>query len=337
MNAVVPLRDQPPLLAARRLRVRFRTRGLKAAFNKRVVQAVEDVDLDLFRGESVGLVGESGCGKSTLARALVGLQSVDAGSIRMNGQELVGADAATWRSIRRDIQMVFQDPRASLNPRHKIGTIVGEPLRTLEPELSATERDYRVAELLERVGLTGEDAGRRPHQFSGGQCQRIAIARALIVRPKILICDEPVSALDVSIQAQIVTLLEELQREYSLTMLFIAHDLALLRHFCHRVVVMYMGRIMEQGPADRIFADPRHPYARALLAAVPGLDPSDPPRPLEGEPPDPAHPPIGCVFHPRCPMAESLCVRTVPQLHRIEPNRYSACHFTGELLPERLR
>ena len=265
MNAVAPL------LSVRRLRVHFPLRGGWPWTPRGVLRAVEEVNLDIQPGETLGIVGESGCGKSTLARALIGLQPVTAGGISYRGQELSKLDEEGWRTIRREIQMVFQDPLASLDPRMTVGQVVGEPLQSLYPEIGAAERESRVIHWLERVGLSAAHLNRYPHEFSGGQCQRIGIARALIVQPKLLICDEPVSALDVSIRAQIINLLLELQAEMGLSYLMISHDLGVVEHMSDRVAVMYLGRIVETGGWREIFEQPRHPYTRALIAAIPDL------------------------------------------------------------------
>jgi oligopeptide transport system ATP-binding protein len=304
---------------------------------KRVVKAVDGVSFDLAAGETLGIVGESGCGKSTLARTLIGLQQADSGSIRYAGQELVGLSKKDWRPLRREIQMVFQDPLASLDPKMMVGDIVAEPLRELCPEIPAHQHAALVAEMLERVGLSADVVSRYPHEFSGGQAQRIGIARALIVKPKVLICDEAVSALDVSVRAQIVNLLAELRREYGLTLIFIAHDLAIVRYLCDRVVVMYLGKVMEQAPSEELFALPRHPYTRALLAAAPGA--LEQARTETGQDKDkkkkkpkaaaPEHPPMGCVFSTRCPLVEGACVRSAPNLRRTGPEHYAACHFVA--------
>lgn len=294
------------------------------------LRAVDDVHFNLRAGETVGIVGESGCGKSTLARALVGLVPTVAGGIVYNGQDLTKLTRAQWRPLRRDIQMVFQDPVASLNPRQTIGESVGEPLRALMPQLEVAERARRVAAMLERVGLSSAHLNRYPHEFSGGQCQRAVIARALIADPKILICDEPVTALDVSVQAQIVNLLRELQRERGLAMLFIAHDLAVVRQIAHRVLVMYLGKLVEQASRDELFDVPRHPYTKALLAAAAAHEPDAEgplPKPLAGELPSPLEPPSGCVFRTRCPVADDLCLRQVPHLKRMAATHFAACHF----------
>ncbi|HKY90436.1 MAG TPA: oligopeptide/dipeptide ABC transporter ATP-binding protein [Nevskiaceae bacterium] len=321
------------LLAVRRLKVHYPLPGEWPWSKPGWVKAVDGVDFNLAAGETLGIVGESGCGKSTLARALVGLQPVTSGGVTFDGHNLASLDAAGWRPFRREIQIVFQDPLASLDPRMTIGAIVAEPLQALYPELGRAEREARVAQMLERVGLSKSLMDRYPHEFSGGQCQRVGIARALVVRPRILVCDEPVSALDVSVQAQVVNLLADLQAEYGLAMIFIAHDLAVVRHISRRVLVMYLGKVMEQADGDALFATPVHPYTRALLAAAPAPDPaaarSHRREPLEGEVPSPANPPTGCVFVTRCPIADAHCARHVPVLTRAVHGGYSACHFTA--------
>lgn len=333
-----PLPQQsPPVLSVRHLKVQFRPRGLPWQ-RRDPVNAVDDLHLDLRAGETLGIVGESGCGKSTLARTLIGLQEASSGSIRYGGRELVGLPRKDWRPLRRELQMVFQDPLASLDPKMTVGQIVAEPLRELCPEIPAGQHAALVAAMLERVGLAPDAASRHPHEFSGGQAQRIGIARALIVRPKVLICDEAVSALDVSVRAQIVNLLAELRREYGLTLVFIAHDLAIVRYLCDRVLVMYLGKVMEQAPSEELFALPRHPYTRALLAAAPGAAEqaraaagAERKKKRKGAGPaaDPAPPPMACVYSTRCPLVESACVRSVPNLRRTGPEHYAACHFVA--------
>ena len=322
-----------PSLRVRRLRVHYPLAACWPWQQGGVVRAVDDLSFDLAPGETLGVVGESGSGKSTLARALVGLQPATSGSIRIGDEEMVGATAARWRAQRRAVQFVFQDPLASLDPRMTVGQIIEEPLRALAPELSAAARAERVQQWMARVGLSPALRHRYPHEFSGGQCQRVGIARALVVEPRVLICDEPVSALDVSVQAQIINLLADLQRERGLALLFIAHDLAVVRHLAHRVMVMYLGRVMEQAPAERLFSTPRHPYTRALMAAVPGQGRSV--SALAGELPSATSPPPGCVFASRCPMVEDDCSRRVPGLNRTGPGAAAACHFVaGEALAE---
>jgi oligopeptide transport system ATP-binding protein len=317
-----------PLLAVRRLNVRYPVRGNRD--DGAVVHAVEDLYLNLYEGETLGIVGESGCGKSTLARTLVGLERAESGAITYDGRDLAGLTEKQWRPLRRQIQLVFQDPLSSLDPRMSIGRIVAEPLDALYPEISRRDRVERVVETLERVGLSRDHLNRYPHEFSGGQCQRIGIARALVVQPRILICDEPVSALDASVQAQIINLLRELQRESGMALIFIAHDLAVVRHISRRVMVMYLGRVMESADAETLFSRPMHPYTKALLASVPGHTPVDAgSNLLEGELPDPKHPPSGCVFRTRCPVVDSLCASQVPSSHRTASGGFAACHYVA--------
>ena len=282
------------------------------------LKAVDGVTLRLYEGETLGIVGESGCGKSTLARALIGLVKATSGRVAWLGQELMHLDARAWRGVRRDIQMIFQDPLASLDPRMTIGDIIAEPLRTYHPRMPRREITERVKTMRARVGLLPNLINRYPHEFSGGQCQRIGIARALILEPKLVICDEPVSALDVSIQAQVVNLLRELQQEMGLSLIFIAHDLAVVKHISDRVLVMYLGHAVELGTYDEVYQRPLHPYTQALMSAVPVPDP-DIERDkrialLEGELPSPIHPPSGCVFRTRCPQAGVECAQTAPLL-----------------------
>ncbi|HEX4896136.1 MAG TPA: oligopeptide/dipeptide ABC transporter ATP-binding protein [Solimonas sp.] len=316
-----------PLLAVRQLRVEYRLRPDWPWQAPPRVRAVEDLNFNLYPGETLGIVGESGSGKSTLARALVGLEPISAGAASFAGQDLVGLREPGWRALRRDIQMVFQDPLASLDPRMSIGASVAEPLEFLCPEIGADERAARVRQLLERVGIPAAEHHRYPQEFSGGQCQRVGIARALIVQPRLLICDEPVSALDVSVQAQVLNLLRELQRERGLAMLFIGHDLAVVRHVSQRVLVLYFGRAMEQGAAAQLFSAPRHPYTRALLAAIPGVQAPPEHRLLEGELPSPLHPPPGCAFATRCPMADEQCTRRPPHSRRFADGGMASCHY----------
>ncbi|HEY0913488.1 MAG TPA: oligopeptide/dipeptide ABC transporter ATP-binding protein [Solimonas sp.] len=328
MNAVLAP-TAAPLLSVRRLRVQFQLRGSWPWSKPGILRAVEEVNFDLAPGETLGIVGESGCGKSTLARSLVGLQPVTSGGILYDGKPLQGLDADGWRAMRREIQMVFQDPLASLDPRMTVGDIIAEPLRSLCPEIDAAERERRVAQWLERVGLSAAHRNRYPHEFSGGQCQRIGIARALVVQPRLLICDEPVSALDVSVQAQIINLLRDLQKEFGLSMLFIAHDLSVVRLISHRVLVMYLGKVMEQGPRETLFAQPLHPYTKALMAAVPGQHLGEKELVARGEIPSPLNPPLGCVFTTRCPIADPHCTRQPPPLKSLSRGRAVACHFVG--------
>jgi peptide/nickel transport system ATP-binding protein/oligopeptide transport system ATP-binding protein len=295
------------------------------------LRAVDGVSFTLRRGEVLGIVGESGCGKSTLARAVMRLVEPDAGDVRLDGQDFAGLSGRTLRETRRRMQMVFQDPFGSLNPRHRAGAIIAEPLKVH----GLSNAKARVAELLALVGLSPDAAERYPHEFSGGQRQRIAIARALALSPDIVIADEPVSALDVSVQSQIINLIVELRAKLGLSMIFISHDLAVVRHVADRVAVMYFGRIVELAPTPELFAAPRHPYTQALLAAVPRpvqeavklAGKPAPPRPaFEGEMPDPTDPPRGCAFRARCPIAVAKCAEAPPRLARVCADREVACY-----------
>ncbi len=324
------------LLRLRQLKVHFPLRGAWPWQQGGKLKAVDGVDLDLYAGQTLGVVGESGCGKSTLARALTGLVPLTGGTVVFDGQDLSKAGPRAWRRLRRDVQLIFQDPLASLDPRMTVGQIIAEPLRYLRRDLSRAERWRRAVDMLERVGLSKSQINRYPHEFSGGQCQRIGIARALVVQPRVLICDEPVSALDVSIQAQIVALLAELQTEFNIAILFIAHDLAVVRQISQQVLVMYLGRVMETASADTLFDNPAHPYTRALLSAVPRPDPrSERLRQrirLQGDLPSPASPPSGCVFRTRCPWAQSGCAQTVPVLAPACTGSHAACLYADEIV-----
>ena len=293
------------------------------------VKAVDDVSLFVNEGETLGLVGESGCGKSTLCRAVLRLVEPTSGSVRFAGQELTTLSKGQMRAARREMQMIFQDPYASLNPRKRVVQIVGDPL-SLHGVSSGEEQRKQVQRLLERVGLSPEHVNRFPHEFSGGQRQRIGIARALALRPKLIIADEPVSALDVSIQAQIINLLDDLQEELGLTYLFVAHDLGIVRHVSDRIAVMYLGKIVEIGPADQVYSNPIHPYTLSLLSAVPIPDPREnrarEPMVLEGDVPSPANPPAACRFHTRCPYATDICSEVEPKLIDHGNGHWAACH-----------
>ena len=320
-----------PLLSVRDLQVHFPVREASAWpwEGARPLKAVDAVSFDLYAGQTLGVVGESGCGKSTLARALLNLHPATGGSIVWRGQEMTQATPAQWLAVRKDIQMVFQDPLASLNPRMTVAQIIGEPLRIHHPELDAPAVLARVRSMMDRVGLTAQQINRYPHEFSGGQCQRIGIARALILSPKLVVCDEPVSALDVSIQAQIVNLLQDLQREMGLALIFIAHDLAVVRHISQRVMVMYLGRSVEIAQRNALYQQPRHPYTQALLSAIPLLDPvaerSKVAQLLPGDLPSPLNPPSGCVFRTRCPQAQDACGASVPTLQTNPDGHAVAC------------
>ena len=293
------------------------------------VKAVDDVSFTVQRGETLGLVGESGCGKTTTGRSILQLYKPTAGQVIFDGQDLTSMNTKTMRGMRREMQVIFQDPYSSLNPRMTAGNIIGEPLIVHGLVANKTEYRDKVADLLTNVGLNPYMADRFPHEFSGGQRQRIGVARALSVSPKFIVADEPVSALDVSIQAQIINLLEDLQEQFNLTYLFIAHDLSVVRHISDRVGVMYLGHLVEMAERNEIYRNPIHPYTKALLSAVPIPDPVlDAQRErvlLSGEVPSPLNPPSGCVFHPRCPVANDTCSQILPDLREVETNHYSAC------------
>ncbi len=318
--------------------VLLETRGLCTSFEVRrgmfgpkgVVKAVDGVSLAVRAGETLGLVGESGCGKSTLGRTVLRLIDPSAGSIRFEGRDITRLSQSALRPMRRRMQMIFQDPYASLNPRMRVREIVGEALDIHHLGAAGSEREARVEALLKRVGLRPDQGARYPHEFSGGQRQRVGIARALAVEPRFIVADEPISALDVSIQAQIVNLLKDLQEELGLTYLFVAHDLKIVEYLSHRVAVMYLGRVVEESPAAGLYAEPLHPYTRALLSAVPVPDPTRPRRRLvlAGDVPSPINPPSGCTFHPRCPIAKKgLCDVESPALRPLRDGHHVACHL----------
>ncbi len=318
-----------PLLEVQNLRVHFPVKQGVFARVRGHVRAVDDVSLTVAAGETVGLVGESGCGKTTLGRAVIRLVEPTGGTIRFEGEDLTRLGGAALRAKRRHFQMIFQDPFSSLNPRLTVGESIGEALDLHRLTPTREARRQRIGELLAGVGLDAAHAERFPHEFSGGQRQRIGIARALAVEPRLIVCDEPVSALDVSVQAQVVNLLRDLQRDRGLAYLFISHDLAVVEHLSHRIVVMYLGRIVEVGPAKELCRTPRHPYTQALISAVPVVDP-DAKRQriiLAGDVPSPIHPPGGCPFHPRCPVAEARCRTEVPPLRETGASRQLACHL----------
>jgi peptide/nickel transport system ATP-binding protein len=329
--------DAPVALSISGLSVQFPVpRGWFA--RPAMLRAVDDVSLDLRAGEALGVVGESGCGKSTLARAALLLLRPTAGQVVWMGRSLEGISARELKPLRRELQIVFQDPLASLDPRMTIGEIVEEPFRVHRPELNAGDRARTVAEMLVRVGIAPDLINRYPHEFSGGQCQRIGIARAMILKPRLLVCDEPVSALDVSIQEQIVTLLADLKRESGMCILFVSHNLAVVRRLCDRVLVLYLGRMMELASSERLYTGALHPYTRDLLEAVPIPDPDVQParlaRVLGGEPPSPLNPPSGCVYRTRCPHAQDVCHERVPTWEEAEDGHRVACHRWRELLEE---
>ncbi len=319
------------LLSVRDLKVHFKVKAAKAWpwTPARTLKAVDGVSFDIAPGETLGVVGESGCGKSTLARGVLSLIPVTAGSVRWQGQELVGAAAQSWLKVRRDVQMIFQDPLASLNPRMTIAQIVSEPLRTHFPFMQREEIMAKVVDMMRCVGLSQQHINRYPHEFSGGQCQRIGIARALVLQPKLIICDEPVSALDVSIQAQIINLLKELQQSMGLALIFIAHDLAVVNHISDRIMVMYLGRAVEKADKKTLYAQPQHPYTRALLSAIPIPDPqlerAKKIQILQGDLPSPLKPPSGCAFRTRCPQAEARCADHAPELRSMSNTSEVAC------------
>jgi oligopeptide transport system ATP-binding protein len=328
VNAVVKAQ---PLLKVKDLVKHFPIKGglLNRTIDK--VHAVDGVSFELAAGETLGVVGESGCGKSTTGRCILRLIEPTSGEVWFEGKNVIAADKEQLRALARDMQIIFQDPYASLNPRMTVSAIIGEAL-TIH-KLTKTEREYdeRIVQLLETVGLSADHLRRYPHEFSGGQRQRIGIARALAVSPKMIVCDEAVSALDVSIQAQVINLLEDLRSQFNLTYIFIAHDLSVVEHISHRVAVMYLGRIVEIAPARDLYTNPLHPYTEALLSAVPIPDPTVKRVriPLQGDVPSPIHPPSGCHFHTRCPIAQAQCKVDKPQLKQSTDGHWVACHLRG--------
>ncbi len=335
-----PASTNGALLQVEHLKLHFPIRD-GILINRQVgsVHAVDDVTFDLAEGETLGLVGESGCGKTTLSRALMRLLEPTDGCIRFRGQDVTHVRQKRLETLRKEMQMVFQDPFASLNPRKRVSQIIGMPLR-----LHGASRDGiedRVRELLRRVGLHPEHLHRYPHEFSGGQRQRIGVARALALEPRLIVLDEPVSALDVSVQAQIINLLDDLQDDFGLTYLFVAHDLSVVRHVSDRIAVMYLGKLMEISPAEELYTKPIHPYTGALLAAIPIPDPRENRRRervvVSGEPPNPINPPSGCVFHPRCPRATDICSQVEPPLTRYPSGHLAACHHPMNVSADEIR
>jgi oligopeptide transport system ATP-binding protein len=322
------------LLLVEDLKVHFPIKGGMLGTTFAHVRAVDGVSFELKPGETLGIVGESGCGKSTLGRAVLRLIKTTEGRVVWAGQDLFGLGPRALRAERRQMQIIFQDPLASLDPRMSVETIIGKPLRIFHPELPRAEVRKRVFETMNQVGLAASMANRYPHEFSGGQCQRIGIARAIILKPKLIVCDEPVSALDVSIQAQIINLLMELQRELGVSLLFISHNLAVVRHISHRVMVLYLGKVMEIADRDDFYARPLHPYSQALISAVPIADPRlERGRPrvlLQGDIPSPINPPSGCRFRTRCPRATSVCAEQEPAMRDYGVGHFAACHHIGE-------
>ncbi len=322
-----------PILTVTDLKVWFDVRkpGAMPWVKPRSLKAVDGVSFELLAGETLGIVGESGCGKSTLARAVMQMVPIEDGRVVWLGDDLTGLDTRQMRKHRSQMQMIFQDPLASLNPRMTIGQIVAEPLKTHFPNLSASEIKAKVREVLDRVGILPNLVNRYPHEFSGGQCQRIGIARALVVNPQLIICDEPVSALDVSIQAQVVNLLMKLQKDTGVSLIFIAHDLSVVKHISDRVMVLYLGNVMEIATSKQLYANPKHPYTEALISAVPIPDPklekAKEVMLLDMDLPSPLDPPSGCVFRTRCPLAQPVCAEVKPPLEDKGEGQLVACHF----------
>ena len=323
-----------PLLQVNDLKKHFPIRGNLFRRSTSRVYAVDGVSFEIARGETLSLVGESGCGKSTVGRAILRLFDITAGQVVLDGQRIDDLSPDRLRRIRRRVQFVFQDPFSSLNPRLRVRDILAEPIRNFGLAKSATELESKVANLLDTVLLPRDALDRRPHEFSGGQRQRICIARALAAEPDLIVCDEAVSALDVSVKAQIVNLLQDLQREFGLALLFISHDLAIVEHMTHRVAVMYLGKIVEMAPRQQIFASPKHPYTKALLSAVPVPDPTVRRTPLilKGDVPSPINPPSGCRFHTRCPYVFDRCRTEEPELRQSVEGQWAACHL--DALPD---
>ncbi|MDJ0666132.1 MAG: dipeptide ABC transporter ATP-binding protein [Desulfobacterales bacterium] len=324
--------ETQPLLDARGLVKHYPIKGGVMLKEIAAVKAVDDVSLSIQRGETLGLVGESGCGKSTFGRAILRLEEPTAGEVWFDGDNILAYEREQLRALRQKMQIIFQDPFSSLNPRKPVASIIGEPL-LIHGMKSRRERDARVLELLRVVGLRQEHMRRYPHMFSGGQRQRIGVARALALNPQLVVCDEAVSALDVSIQAQVLNLLKDLQEDFGLTYLFISHDLHVVEHISDRVAVMYLGKIVEIAASETIYAQPLHPYTQALLSASPMPDPTHRRKRiiLKGDVPSPINPPPGCRFHTRCPFAEAICAEKEPALREVNPGHQAACHFAGQV------
>ena len=323
------------ILQVENLKVNFdvSTEGDMPWTKRKKLKAVDDVSFNLQPGETLGIVGESGCGKSTLARAIIRMVPAESGKALWLGNDLLTLDKIAMRKHRKEIQMIFQDPLASLNPRMNIGEIIAEPLKTHYPKTSKEDIKSRVQDVMDKVGLLHNLVNRYPHEFSGGQCQRIGIARALILKPKLIICDEPVSALDVSIQAQVINLLMELQSEMGLTLIFIAHDLSIVKHISNKIMVLYLGNMVEMANSVDIYAHPLHPYTQALISAVPIPDPKIEKNKelilIEGDLPSPINPPSGCVFRTRCLKAQDICAKEKPNMKNFNDSHMVACHFSG--------
>lgn len=315
------------LVEVQNLKMYFQTEG-SFALTKKYIKAVDDISFKLFKGETFGLVGESGCGKSTLGRTVLGLYKANSGKVMFEGENIFSLNQKKMKEMRKKMQLIFQDPSASLNPRKTIADILNEPFH-IHQAGTKTEREAKIKSLMERVGLSEYHLSRYPHEMSGGQKQRVGIARALALNPKLIICDEAVSALDVSIQAQVINLLEDLQKEYDLTYLFISHNLSVVHHICNRVGVMYLGKLVEIGNHEDIYRNTLHPYAKALISAIPQTDPDQAKERilLKGDVPSPADPPSGCRFHTRCPEAIELCCHTEPQLKEVFTGHFAACHL----------
>lgn len=325
--------EKPSLLKLEGVKKYFPIKGGLLQRVQGNVKAVENVSLEVFEGESVGVVGESGCGKSTLGRTILGLEEITDGKVYFQSQDTQALSSKERKAIKKDMQMIFQDPYASLNPRQKIGNALEEAF-VIHTNLSKEDRKQRVVELLQEVGLKEEHYDRYPHEFSGGQRQRIGIARAIALNPSLIICDEAVSALDVSVQAQVLKLMKGLKDKYQLTYLFISHDLGVVRYFCDRVLVMYLGNTVELASSEKLYENPLHPYTKALLSSIPRpkMGGKGEPIRLKGEIPNPANPPSGCPFHTRCPIATDLCKQSKPEWKEAEANHFVACHYVGKEL-----